>query len=67
MPSPFLKKVRSRACSVLGNHAVAIMKVSETYNELINGLQDICQEAEDLEVVTIKGRVYKIEFYLGGD
>ena len=57
----------SRAQSVLGNHTVAIMKVSETYDELINGLQDICREAEDLEVITIKGRVYKIQFYLGGD
>ena len=38
----------SRAQSVLGNHTVAIMKVSETYDE-------------------DKGKVYKIQFYLGGD
>ena len=42
----------SQAQSVLGNHTVAIMKVSETYDELINGLQDIC-----------RGRVYRIQFY----
>ena len=57
----------SRAQSVLGNHTVAIMKVSETYDELVNGSQDICQEAGDLEVITVKGKVYKIQFYLGGD
>ena len=31
----------NRAQSVLGNHTVAIMNVSETYDELVNGLQDI--------------------------
>ena len=56
-----------RATSVLGNHTVAILKVSETYDELINGLQDICKEAEDLEEVTVKDNIYKVQFYLGGD
>ena len=56
-----------RASSVLGNHSVAILKVSESYDELFNGLQDICQEAQDLEEVTIKGSIYKVQFYLGGD
>ena len=46
-----------RATSVLGNHTVAILKVSETYDELINGLQDICKEAEDLEEVTVKDNI----------
>ena len=31
------------------------------------GLQDICEEAKDLEVLTIEGNVYKIIFFLGGD
>jgi len=57
----------ARARSVAGNHTIAIMKVSETYDELVKGLQDICQEVKDLEVVTIDQRVYKITFFLGGD
>ena len=28
---------------------MVIMKVSETYDELINGLQDTCKEAKHLE------------------
>ena len=32
---------------------VAILKVSENYNELAAGLQDILQEAKDLEIVTV--------------
>jgi len=53
----------TRACSVLGNYTVVvIMKVSETYDELINGLQVICKEAKDLEVIIINGKVY-IKFF----
>ena len=48
----------TRARSVSGNHTIAIMKVSETYDELVKGLQDICQKAKDLEVVTILARGY---------
>ena len=57
----------AKARSVAGNHTVAIMKVSESYDELISGLKDICEEARDLEVITIDERIYKITFFLGGD
>ena len=43
------------------------LKVSEKYEELKAGLVVICAEAKDLEVVTIHDRVYKIQFFLGGD
>ena len=33
---------------------MTILIVLETYDELINGLNDICKEAEDLEEVSIK-------------
>ena len=56
-----------KAQSVLGNYSVAILKVEESYNELALGLQDICSEAKDLEVITVKDKVYNIKFYLGGD
>ena len=57
----------SKAYSVFGNYTIAILKATETYDELALGLQDICEEAKDLEVLTIEGNVYKIIFFLGGD
>lgn len=57
----------SKAYSVLGNYSVAILKITESYDELALGLQDICEEAKDLEVLTIEGSVYRILFFLGGD
>ena len=56
-----------RACSASGNHSIAIMKISENYDDLVAGLKDICDEARDLEVITLNGNTYTIEFYLGGD
>ena len=55
----------AKAQSVAGNHILAIMKVSESYDELISGLKDICQEARDLDVITIDQKIYKITFFLG--
>ena len=43
----FAFTILNLAHSASGNHTVATMKVSETYDELINGLQDICREAKD--------------------
>ena len=57
----------TKARSVAGNHTIAIMKVSESYDELIKGLRDICQEARDLEMITVDERIFKITFFLGGD
>lgn len=57
----------NKAYSVLGNYTIAILKASETYDELALGLQDICEEAKDLEVLTIQHNVYTILFFLGGD
>lgn len=55
------------ACSASGNHTIAILKVNEDYDELAAGLEDVVKEAEDLEVLTINGRVFNINFFLGGD
>ena len=57
----------SKAQSVLGNYSIAILKVSENYEELQAGLADIISEAKDIEVLTIQDQVYTIQFYLGGD
>jgi len=56
-----------KAYSVLGNYTVAVLKTSEEYDELALGLEDLCDEAKDIEVLTIEGVVYRIVFFLGGD
>jgi hypothetical protein len=43
-----------QAGSVKGNHTIAILKVSENYDDLA------AEEAKDLEVVTVEDGVYKI-------
>ena len=39
--------------------------MSEKYEKLVAGLEDICTEAKDLEVITVREKVYKIQFLLG--
>ena len=55
------------AQSVNGNYSIAIVKTGESYDDLANALQDICREAKDLEVLTVDDKVYKLQFFLGGD
>ena len=57
----------SRAQSASGNHVFAILKITEGYDELLAGLQDVCNEAMDLEVISIDGKVYRVTWFLGGD
>jgi hypothetical protein len=56
-----------QATSVVGNHSIAILRVSEKYDDLASALEDIISEAKDLEVVTVEERVYRIQLFLGGD
>ena len=56
-----------RAQSALGNHVIAILKIEENYEKLLAGLQDICEEAKDIEVISIKEKVYTVIWFLGGD
>ena len=39
----------------------------ETFETLAAGLEDICAEARDLEVVTVNETVYTVEQFPGGD
>ena len=52
---------------MFGNYGVAVLKVSENYEELQAGLEDICSAAKDMEVVTAENQVHRTQFYLGGD
>jgi len=47
-------------------YSIAIMKISEDYDNLVAGLEDLCDEAKDLEVITLNDVTYNIQFYLGG-
>ena len=49
------------ALSVKGNHSVAILRVSENYDELLQGLHDIIAEAEDIEMIIINDVSYQIQ------
>ena len=51
----------SQPGSVLGNHAVSVMKISESYDELTDGLKDICNEAKTLKAVTVDGKEYNLQ------
>ena len=56
-----------KAQSVAGNYSLAILQTGESYDDLAKGLEDICTEAKDLEVLTVGEKVYRIQFFLGGD
>ena len=57
-----------KAMSVTGNHSLAILKVSESDDdEHFCALQDIIEEARDLNCVSVEDKVFKIDYYLGGD
>ena len=57
----------SRARSASGNHVFAILKITESYDEILAGLQDVCDEAKDIEVISIDGKVFHVTWFLGGD
>ena len=50
-------------CSAKGNHTIAILKVSERY-ELATALKDVIEEAKDLNIMSIDGDVYHIQYFL---
>ena len=60
-------KEKHKACSIFGNYSLDILKIAQNYKELASGFQDICEEAADLQIVTIQDKIYNIKFFLGGD
>ena len=55
------------ANSPSGNHSIAIMNLSEDYEELAESLQDVVDEVSSLQTVTVDGTEFDIEVYLGAD
>ena len=56
----------SLACSCHKNF-LAVLKKSENYESLQNGLSDIRAEVKDLETIEQNGIQFKLVYYLGGD
>ncbi len=54
-------------CSAKGNHTIAILKVSENYNDLATALKDVIEEASNLNSVSVDGNIYHLQYFLGGD
>ena len=50
-----------------GNYVLAILKTSENYDNLKESLSDLTQEMSKLNKVTVEGKTYNIEYFLGGD
>ena len=53
--------------SVYGSHPVAIIKTTETYENLSASLKGIIDEATALNEIHIDGVTFEIELFLGGD
>ena len=50
-----------------GCHPVAILKITENFKSLSDGLQNIIQEARNLTVIEVDGINFEIILFIGGD
>ena len=50
--------------SAAGNHTLAILKASKTYDDLQNGLSDLAQEIEYISEIQYNDEMIEIEYYL---
>lgn len=55
------------ANSPYGNHSLAILRVSEKYEQLADALEDVCREVAELGSIEINGETYVIEYFFGAD
>ena len=58
---------KAMTMSPKGNHALAIINGTEDYDLLKTSLSDLVEEVKHLSSVMIKGVIFPIKFYLGGD
>ena len=56
-----------KACTASGNHCIAILKESESYDAMKLGLKDIIREVESIEQIIVRDLDFDVLFYLGGD
>ena len=50
-----------------GIHTIAILKTTESYDDLKTELKDIIKDTENLKSISVDGKNYEIVWYLGGD
>jgi hypothetical protein len=50
-----------------GNYILAVIKTTESYENLRESLADLIDELSKLKEITVDGMNYKIEYFLGGD
>ena len=53
-----------------GNHTFAVVRGMENYHLLKDGFKPVLQEIQELikkKVVEVKGEIYELDFFLGGD
>ena len=55
------------AHSYEGNHCLAIFRAPENYTSLKDALADTIVEVSRLEVITVNGEEYNVQYYMGGD
>ena len=58
---------RKVAIGEKGNYILAIIKTTESYDNLRQSLPDLIKEMSNLKEINVNGCNYKIEYYLGGD
>lgn len=61
-------KLNTNPNAVTGNFSLGVFNLkSECYNELKTALEELVVLLSAMEKITICGKEYKIEFWLGGD
>ena len=55
------------AMGVRGNYILAVIKTTETYDNLRNSLADLRMEMSNLKEISANNCTYKTEYFLGGD
>jgi len=63
----FITLEDSQAQSASGNHVFVTLKTTESYDELLTGLQDVCDEVKDIEVISTSNdeKVYHVTIDTG--
>jgi len=50
-----------------GNHTIALLNITEDYDNLIEALEDIANDVKALQSITVDGITFTVEFFLGAD
>ena len=62
-----LLDISENPLSPYGCHTIALLNTNEDYDNLQESLSDIADEMKQLKSITVDGKEFTLEFYLGGD